>query len=104
MSLRLCRVTVTDIEGIKHCTEVTASSLYEAVALGLVAIREHDWAGEIAEGLNTVEVTVRPAPVTHSVTLQDFKRWLERRGGTPAEITHRNAVRRILGLVEKGKS
>lgn len=103
MNLRLCRVTVTDMEGVKHRAEVTASTLYEAVALGLVAIRDHDWTSEIAEGLNSLEVSVKTAPVTHSVTMQDFKKWLDRRGGTPAEISHRNDVRRILGLVEKGK-
>jgi hypothetical protein len=36
--------------------------------------------------------------------MQDSRKWLERRGGTAAEITHRNDVRGILGLVERGKS
>jgi hypothetical protein len=103
MNLRLCRVTVTDMEGVKHSAEVTDSTLYEAVALGLVAIREEDWTGEIAEGLNTVEVSAMTVPVTHSVTIQNFRTWLDRSGGTPAGITQRNRVRRIMGLVEKGK-
>jgi hypothetical protein len=68
-----------------------------------VAIREEDWTGEIAEGLNTVEVSSMTVPVTHLVTMQDFRRWLDRCGGTPAEITRRNRVRRIMGIVEKGK-
>ena len=46
-----------DLDGVKHSVEVTASTLYEAVALGLAAIREQDWKGEIAEGLNTVDVS-----------------------------------------------
>jgi len=50
MSLRVCRVTVCDMEGVKHSVEVTASTPYEAVEPGLVAIPEQDWAGEIAEG------------------------------------------------------
>ena len=33
-----------DVEGIAHTVEVTAASLYEAVALGLRAIRTSDWA------------------------------------------------------------
>ncbi len=81
MSLRLCRVTVCDLEGVKHSVEVTASTLYEAVALALVAIREHDWAGEIAQGLNTVDVSVTSVPVLHSVRIQDFNRWLSRLTG-----------------------
>jgi len=98
MSLRLCRVTVCDMEGVQHCAQVVASSLYEAVALGLVAIREQAWAGEIAAGLNTVDVSVSSVPVMHSVKVQDFNRWLSRKGGTPSEITQRNNIRRILGL------
>jgi len=98
MSLRLCRVTVCDLEGVKHSVEVTASALYEAVALGLVAIREHDWAGEIAEGLNTVDVSVTSVPVMHSVKMQDFNKWLSRKGGTPNDISQRKHIRQILGL------
>jgi hypothetical protein len=36
-AVRSCRVTITDLEGISHTVEVTAETLYEAVALGLVA-------------------------------------------------------------------
>ena len=45
MNLRSCRVTVSDLQGMKHTVEETASSLFEAVALGLTAIHEHevDW-------------------------------------------------------------
>ena len=96
MSLRRCRVSVTDTEGVKHSAEVTASTLFEAVALGLVAIREQDWAGEIAEGLNTVEVSVTTVPVVHSVRMQDFNNWLSRKGGSPNDISQRKHIRQIL--------
>jgi hypothetical protein len=43
MSLRSCRVINRDTEGIEHSAEVTAESLYEAVALGLRAIRQCAW-------------------------------------------------------------
>jgi len=98
LGLRLCRVTVCDLEGAKHTVEVPASTLYEAVALGLVAIREQDWAGEIAEGLNTVDVSVTAVPVMHSVRMQDFNKWLSRNGGTPNDISQRKHIRQILGL------
>jgi len=39
MSVRSCRVTITDLEGISHTAEVTASPLFEAVALGLAVLR-----------------------------------------------------------------
>jgi hypothetical protein len=88
MSFGLCRVTLIDLEGVRHTVEVTASTPYEAVALGLMAIREHEWAGNIADGLNTVDVSVNNVPVTHSVMMQNFAKWLHRNGETPREITH----------------
>ena len=48
MPVRSCRVTITDLEGIAHTVDVTAASLYEAVALGLAAIRSDDWVAGIA--------------------------------------------------------
>jgi len=32
------------------------------------------------------------------VTMQDFKKWIDRKGGAPREVNHRDHVRRILGL------
>jgi hypothetical protein len=43
MSVRSCRVIIRDTEGIEHSAEVSAESLYEAVALGLRAIRQCAW-------------------------------------------------------------
>ena len=37
MAARACRVTIKDMEGVDHTVSVTASTLYEAIALGLVA-------------------------------------------------------------------
>ena len=39
MEPRSCRVTLLDIEGIAHTVEVTAGTLYEAVAMGITALR-----------------------------------------------------------------
>jgi len=98
MPVRSCRVTICDLAGIAHTVQVSAATLYEAVALGLAAIRSSDWVDGIPEGLNAVTVEVRDAPVEHSVRLSDFLKWLERGGGSPREITDRNRVRAIMGL------
>jgi hypothetical protein len=42
------------MEGVTHTVNVTAETLYEAVALAMAAIRTSDWATGIAQGLNTV--------------------------------------------------
>jgi hypothetical protein len=98
MAVRTCRVTITDLEGISHSVRVTAATLYEAVALGLVALRGHEWVAGIPEGLAPVRVSVTSVPVEHCVTVGDFTRWLERKGGSPREVMDRDRVRAILGL------
>jgi hypothetical protein len=39
MLVRSCKVTIQDMEGVAHTVEVTAATLYEAVAQVLAAIR-----------------------------------------------------------------
>ena len=78
--------------------EVIAESLYEAVARGLSSLRANSWVGEIDEGLTSITVEVQEkAPATHRILVKDFRRWLEARGTTPAEIMARERVRDILG-------
>ena len=97
MAVRSCRVTIADTEGVSHTVEVTASTLYEAVALGLKAIRSHDWVeGMVPERFATVRVSVTEVPVEHTVKLRDFTSWLERTAGSPRDVTVRNRVRDIL--------
>jgi hypothetical protein len=98
MPVRSCRVAIKDMDGVKHTVEVTAETLYEAVALGLVAVRGNDWVMGIAQGLNIVEVSVVDVPIKHSVKLQDFNAWLERTAGAPREISKRQRIKSILGL------
>jgi hypothetical protein len=98
MPVRSCRVSIKDMDGVKHTVEVTAETLYEAVALGLVAVRGNDWVMGIAQGMNVVEVSVVDVPIKHSVKLQDFNAWLERTAGAPREISKRQRIKSILGL------
>ena len=97
MGVRSCRVTVTDTAGVTHTVEVTASSLYEAVALGLKAVRGHDWVEPIAEQFASVKVAVTNIPVEHTVKLRDFVAWLQRTAGSPADLSARRRVRELLG-------
>lgn len=91
-------MTIKDMEGVDHTVSVTASTLYEAIALGLVALRGEEWVAGIAGGLNAVRVTAVTVPVEHSVKLKDFNQWVEREGGSPREVSDRSRIRKILGL------
>ena len=97
MAIRSCRVTIQDMDGTAHTVEVTAATLYEAVAQALASLRGHDWVAEIAEGLNVARVSVADVRIEHEVRLGDFSKWLNRTSGSPREINDRQKVRAILG-------
>ena len=98
MPIRSCRVTIRDLDGVSHTVEVTAGTLYEAVAEGLATIRGNEWVAGMAEGLNVVKVSVADVRVEHEVKLVDFTKWLERTGGSPREMSDRKRIRSILGM------
>jgi hypothetical protein len=97
MPARSCRVTIRDMDGVSHTVDVTASTLYEAVAHGLAAIRGNDWVSGIAQG-NVVKVSVSDIRVVHEVKLVDFSKWLDRTGVSPREVSDRKRIRSILGM------
>jgi hypothetical protein len=86
------------MEGVRHTVDVTAETLYEAVALGMAAIRTDDWVTGIAQGLNPVTVQVTHVAVKHEVKLMDFTKWLDRTNGSPREMSDRKRIRSILGI------
>jgi hypothetical protein len=98
MAVRSCRVCIRDLEGVDHSVQVTASTLYEAVALALASIRGEEWVAGIAEGLNVVRVSATHIPVEHAVQIKDFNAWIEKDGGSPRERSQRYRVREILGI------
>jgi len=98
MPIRSCRVTIPDMDGVSHSVEVTAASLYEAVAQGLAALRGKEWVAGIAPGVN-VKVSIADVRVEHEVKLSDFTKWLDKPGGvSPREVTERQRIRSILGM------
>lgn len=92
---KTCRVTIPDTNGIEHTAEVSADTLYEAVARGIAALQAHSWTGDLVQG--SVRVMVKDTPVEHSVRLIDFNKWLAKPGGVPRDITQRQKLREILG-------
>ena len=101
MILRTCKVSVTDIQDVEHSVEVTAATLYEAVATALASLQQDNWVGEIGQGLTTVTVVVQSPPVRHEVKMKDFLSWLGRQGGSPAEIILREKVGKMLGMANQ---
>jgi hypothetical protein len=101
MPVRSCKVTIRDLLGTEHSVQVTAGSLYEAVALGLATIRTDEWVDGIPDGLNEVKVSASNVAIEHAVKIQDFNTWLNRPNRSPRELVNREKIRNILGLTSK---
>jgi hypothetical protein len=67
VALKACTVVIHDLNKTEHALDVTAETLYEAVAQALAALRVNDWVGEIGCGLTTATVRARHPEVTHIV-------------------------------------
>jgi hypothetical protein len=95
MAVRTCKVTCRDAQGVEHAVQVTAQSLFEAVAQALRVFREHEWSDE-PTGSASVVVTIKPAEVEHRVRIRDFQTWLESAPKSPAEMALKRRLRDII--------
>ncbi len=59
VAVRNCIVSCTDLQGVDHTVEVTADSIYEAVAQRLRVFRENDWVGDIGHGQTEISVIAK---------------------------------------------
>jgi hypothetical protein len=97
VDFKACKVTIPDESGIRHTVEVTAASLYEAIAIAVSQIWKSQWKDFLAnEG--PIIVTTQNVPVNHCVDAKKFWDWTEGRGGAPRDVTRRRRIREILGM------
>jgi hypothetical protein len=96
--LKACTIVIHDLNETAHSLDVTAETLYEAVAQALATVRGHDWVGDIGRGLTTVTVKVRNPEVTHVVKIQDFENWLKRGCKSPKDTALKTRLRQMLGM------
>jgi hypothetical protein len=97
-------VAVKDNLDVDHSVEVTAETLYEAIATALAALQQDNWVGEIGQGITTVTVVVQPPPVKHEVKMKDFLSWLNRQGRSPAEVILKQKLEKILGKANHART
>jgi hypothetical protein len=90
VALKACTVVVNDLNDTAHQLDVTAETLYEAVAQALATLRGHEWVGDT--------VKVRNPEVTHVVKIQDFENWLNRGCKSPADTVLKSRLRQMLGM------
>jgi hypothetical protein len=88
---------VPGAQGVEHTVQISAQSLYEAVAQALRVFREDDWSEGSNRGAASVVVTINQPQVEHRVRIKDFENWLDSTGKSPAEMALKNRLRGILG-------
>jgi hypothetical protein len=77
VALKTCKVSCFDLNQVEHMVEVSAASVYEAVAQALRIVRDNEWVDDIGHGQTSIVVKVKHPEIEHTVRVQDFERWLE---------------------------
>jgi hypothetical protein len=97
MAARTCQVTCLDAEDIEHTVQVTAQTLYEAVAQALRVFREHDWCDrDLRASAASIVVKIAQPEIEYRVCIRDFASWLESVGKSPAEMLLKQRLREIV--------
>lgn len=96
MALRTCTVSFTGPSGVRHSVEVTAESLYEAAALGVVMLKKDGWVDAVAPGTE-LEVVVREPATSHRITIQQIRRWCDGVAISPDETLKKRRLKGLLG-------
>jgi hypothetical protein len=94
--LKTCKVSCIDLQGVEHAAEVSAGSVYKAVAQALRIFRDNEWVEDIGRGQTRIIVKVKHPEIEHTVRVQDFERWLESAPRSPAEMILKNRLQEIL--------
>ena len=76
-----CRVSYLDSRNIEHAVDITADSLFEAVAVAVRAFREGAFVDELPVASTELRIAVVPLPVEHRVRLQRVEQWGSNRYG-----------------------
>ena len=92
-----CRVSFTDGAHVKHTVTISASSLYEAAALGIVELKRSGFAFASVGPATRLTISVEPPAIAHELTVAKLQAWLETNGKTPREQATKVTLRQLLG-------
>jgi hypothetical protein len=97
VTVRSCKVSCRDSRGVEHAVDVTAESLYEAVAQAVRVFRDNDWNQDPSRAPAAVVVRIKQPEIQHTVQVRDFMNWLDSAGKSPAEMALKARLRNMLG-------
>ena len=94
---RQCRVSFTDSEGITHCAEVTAETLYEAAVLALGEFERCGFTDAHTGPATRLQSRCLAPSTSHEIAVGKVRAWLERNGRSPAQQALKTRLREVLG-------
>ena len=96
MPNRQCRVSFTDSEGITHCAEVAAESLYEAAVLAPAVFDRRGFTDAHTGPATRLTIAVLAPSTSHEISVGKVRAWLESNGRSPAQQTLKTRLREVL--------
>jgi hypothetical protein len=94
---RQCRVSFTDSEGITHCAEVTAETLYEAAVLALAEFDRRGFTDAQTGPATRLHIAVLAPSTSHEISVGKVRAWLDGSGRSPAQQVLKARLRKVLG-------
>lgn len=90
-----CQVRYKDLDGVFHCVEVEATSVYEASVLALSALSKHEWIDAVGPGTR-LEIQVIEPSATHMLLVAQVRRWLDAPAKNPADVIKKKKLKALL--------
>ena len=88
MAVRACSVSFKDARGIRHCADVEAESLFEAVIIAVNSFRQDPWMEQVGEA-TMLDVEIREPAASHSLSMKQVERWLAGATSSPTEASRK---------------
>ena len=77
---RICLVSFTDTNGIRHAVEVAAGTLYEVATLAMAEFRRCGFTEDAPGPATRLKVTLRAPSTSHEVQWGKVEVWLQSAG------------------------
>ncbi len=97
LSVKQCRVSFRDGEGIEHAVELDARTLYEAFGLAIERFPRCEHVKYDPKGLHEFVVESREPVTQHRLTRNMFDTWLRRPVGSPSDVALKTRLKSLLG-------
>jgi hypothetical protein len=82
---------------VTHTVSVSASSLYEATALGIAEFRRCGFTEAIVGRATVLKVAVEAPATTHELTVAKLRAWLESSAKSPRERATKLRLQELIG-------